>query len=30
MYVLGDCNILLISVCDLSCYKKKWEKLSLI
>ena len=23
MYVPGDCNILLISVCDLLCYRKK-------
>ena len=25
MYVPGDCNILLISVCDLQCYRKKRE-----
>ena len=23
MYVPGDCNILLIYVCDLQCYRKK-------
>ena len=23
MYVPGDCNILLICVCDLQCYRKK-------